>query len=121
MKDNREATSLRSVQELAGTATKMMGIKDGYLCGLFPMTPVRIYNLPRQLFLPAYHPNGYVEILRSSFVREGKGLFGPKVMALVTPAVVEIDRQEEFDYLEYIILRHGHLLHRYLQEHFSVK
>ncbi len=122
LKDNREATSLRSVQELPEPPQKMMGIKDGYLCGLFPHDPrPEYYNLPRQLFPPAYHPNGYVEILRSSFVREGKGLFGPKVMALVTPAVVEIDRQEEFDYLEYIILRHGHLLHRYLQEHFSVK
>jgi len=103
-----DVTSLRSVQELPEPPQKMMRIKDGLLDGFFPDDPrPEYYNLPRQTFPPAYHPNGYVEIIKTDFVRSGKGLFGPRVKAFVTPVIVEIDRMEEFEYLEYLIAAKG--------------
>jgi CMP-N-acetylneuraminic acid synthetase len=74
----------------------------------------RVLQPPRQTFPPAYHPNGYVEIIKTDFVRSGKGLFGPRVKAFVTPVIVEIDRMEEFEYLEYIIAAKGHPLSDHL-------
>ncbi len=111
-----DVTSLRSVQELPEPPQKMMAIKDGLLDGFFPDDPrPEYYNLPRQTFPPAYHPNGYVEIIKTDFVRTGKGLFGPRVKAFATPVIVEIDRIEEFEYLEYLISTKGHPLHDYLE------
>jgi len=109
-------SSLRSVQELPEPPQKMMAIKDGLLEGFFPDdSRAEYYNLPRQTFPTAYHPNGYVEIIKKDFVRSGKGLFGPRVMGFITPVIVEIDRIEEFQYLEYLTKKERHPLHDYLE------
>ncbi|HAK89666.1 MAG: hypothetical protein A2077_07625 [Nitrospirae bacterium GWC2_46_6] len=116
---NTTATSLRAVHELPEPPQKMMGINGGFLTGLFQDDPrPEYYNLPRQVFPTSYHPNGYVEIMKTDFVRSGKGLFGPKVLPFVTPVTVEIDRVEEFEYLEYVIEKKGHPLNAYLKSKF---
>jgi len=121
MISNNKATSLRSVHELPEPPQKMMQIRDGYLVGFFPNDPrPEYYNLPRQTFPPAYHPNGYVEIIKTDFVRSGGGLFGSHVLAYITPVTVEIDRQEEFEYLEYFIEKRGHPIYDYLKRHFPI-
>ena len=111
---NKKATSLRSVHELAQPPQKMMGIKNGFLSGLFHDDPRReYYNLPRQAFPAAYDPNGYVDIIRSDFVSRQESLHGPRILAVVTPVAVEIDGPEDFAYLEYVIENKGHPLQRY--------
>ncbi len=111
---NKKATSLRSVHELPEPPQKMMGIKNGFLTGLFPDDPrAEYYNLPRQAFPAAYDPNGYVDIIRSDFVSRQEGLHGPRILAVVTPVAVEIDGPEDFAYLEYVIEKKGHPLQRY--------
>ena len=113
------ATSLRSAHELPEPPQKMMGIENGFLVGLFPDNPrPEYYNLPRQTFPPAYHPNGYVEIIKTDVIRKHEGMFGHKVLAYITAHAVEIDRIEEFEYLEYLIEKKGHPLHDYLQSNF---
>jgi len=120
IRTNDEATSLRSVHQLSEPPQKMMGIQDGFLVGLFPGDPrPEYYNLPRQTFPPAYHPNGYVDIVRTSFLRSGGGLYGPRVFAFVTPVAVEVDGPEEFEYLDYLIGKKGHPINKYLRENFS--
>ncbi|MBT4932937.1 MAG: acylneuraminate cytidylyltransferase family protein [Rhodospirillaceae bacterium] len=106
-----EATGLRSAHELPEPPQKMMGIKDGYLCGLFPDDPrPEYFNLPRQTFPIAYHPNGYVEIVRrETLINEGT-LYGSKIQSFITPFTIEIDAPEDFDYLQYTIDQHGHPL-----------
>lgn len=119
MRSHGEATSLRSVHELAEPPQKMMGIRDGFLVGLFPDdTRPEYYNLPRQAFPPAYHPNGYVDIIKTDFVKSGNSLHGPHILAFVTPAAVEVDRLEDFEYLEYLIDKNGHTLYEYLKASF---
>lgn len=119
IKSNAEATSLRSVHGLPEPPQKMMGIRDGFLVGLFPRDPrPEYYNLPRQLFPPAYHPNGYVDIIKTSFVMSGSSLHGPCILALITPVSVEVDRPEDFEYLEYLIAKKGHPLYEYLKANF---
>ena len=112
IRSHAEATSLRSVHELGEPPQKMMGIQDGWLVGLFPNDPrPEYYNLPRQLFPLAYHPNGYVDILRSRLV--GSSLYGPRTLAFVTSAAVEVVRPEDFEYLKYLIEK-GHPLQQFL-------
>ena len=119
MKSNREATSLRSAHQLAEPPQKMMAIKDGFMVGLFPDdSRPEYYNLPRQAFSPAYHPNGYVDIIKTSFVRSGNSLYGPHILAFVTPVAGEVDRPEDFEYLEYLVDKKGHTLHEYLKAKF---
>lgn len=111
-----DATSVRSAHELAESPHKVFEIRDGLFTGLFPDDPrPEYYNLPRQTFPPAYQPNGYVDVLRTSFVRQGRGLHGARMLAFVTPVAVEVDRPEDFEYLEFLIERKGHPLYDQLR------
>ena len=85
----------------------MMGIEDGWLTGLFPDDPrPEYYNLPRQMFPPAFHPNGYVDIVTRDWLRRSDaGIFGPRVLGFVTEHVVEVDQPEDFDLLEFQVAR----------------
>ena len=119
IKSNAEATSLRSAHELPEPVQKMMGIRDGFLVGLSPDDPrPEYYNLPRQAFPASYHPNGYVDIIRTDFVRRSNSLHGHRILAFITPAAVEVDRPEDFEYLEYLIEKGSHPLHKYLKANF---
>jgi len=105
------ATGLRSAHEMADPPQKMMGIEDGFLCGLYPSDPrPEYFNLPRQAFPPAYHPNGYVEIVRRTTLQQHGQLYGNKIQGFITPYTIEIDALQDFEYLEYIIGRQGHPL-----------
>ena len=111
LEETTDATGLRSVHELPEPPQKMMAIKDGYLTGFFP-DDVRpeYFNLPRQLFPTAYHPNGYVEIVRRNTLLNEGTLYGPRILGTITPFSIEIDTPEDFDYLEYYVERHSHPL-----------
>ena len=107
LKNTPDATGLRSVHELPEPPQKMMAIEDGYLTGFFPDDPrPEYFNLPRQLFPTAYHPNGYVELVRRNTLMNEGTLYGPKVLGAITPFSIEIDTPEDFNYLEYYVKRH---------------
>ncbi|OGN02476.1 MAG: hypothetical protein A2655_02005 [Candidatus Yanofskybacteria bacterium RIFCSPHIGHO2_01_FULL_43_42] len=116
---NNKATALRSAHKLAEPPQKMIQFdKKGLLTGFFPNDPrVEYYNLPRQTFTQAYHPNGYVDIIRPAFVKNNPGVFyGPKVIGFETPFVTEIDKPEDFEYLEYQFKKNGSKLYNYLKK-----
>ena len=93
--------------------------KDGSLTGFFPFDPrPEYFNLPRQTFPKAYHPDGYVDIFRPDIVESGV-LFGDRIMPFITKHVIEVDRPEDFEYLEYIIKSKGHPLLSYLDSNFG--
>jgi CMP-N-acetylneuraminic acid synthetase len=102
------ATALRSGHALAESPHKMLQVEDGYFTGFFPDDPrPEYYNLPRQSFPTAYQPDGYIDVLRTSFVRAGDSLHGTRMLACVTPFTVEVDRPEDFEHLEFILQRDG--------------
>ena len=47
------------------------------------------------------HANGYVDILRSSYIIEKKQIHGDQVIGFITPPMVEVDTLDDFNYLEY--------------------
>lgn len=115
-----EATSLRSVHEVTESPYKLFGISDGFLVGLFPddQRP-EYYNLPRQAFPPVYKPNGYVDIIRSETVLGTNSLHGPRMLAFLTPDTGELDREEDFDFIEFKLGRCRFEIYEYLKNNFK--
>lgn len=119
---NKEATSLRSAYETRESPYKLFGIKDDFYAGLFPDDPrPEYYNLPRQAFPPVYHPNGYVDIIKSQTVTNLGSLHGPRILSFITPDVGELDRPEDFDFIEFVLSQQKNPVYEYLKNNFPVK
>ena len=98
-----DATALRSVHEMPESAYKTFEIADGGLLKCLGTKNMELdaANNARQQFPPTYNANGYVDVLSTAFIREDRLLHGNRVMAFVTPPVVEVDTEEDFAYLEF--------------------
>ena len=117
--EDSSVSALRSVHEIPESPYKMFALKDGYLRGLFPDDPrPEYYNLPRQNFPPVYKPNGYVDIIKRDTVCTGTSLHGSRILGFITPTAVEVDSNEEFQYLEFEITQKKYRVYEYLKEHF---
>ena len=101
-RNREEITSIRSMHELAESPYKFLQIKDGSCYGFFSdFKGIKDYtNLPRQIFPKAYHPNGYIDIIKKKTIEEGS-TYGEKVFPVVTDFVTEIDTVNQLKYLEY--------------------
>ena len=109
MKQHPEATALRSVYEMGQTAYKHFEIEDGFLksvgSGSFDLDDA---NKPRHLYPTTFDANGYVDILRTSYIL-GTGktkIHGNKVIAFQVPYITDIDETKDLDYIRYEI-NHG--------------
>ena len=71
-------------------------------------------NLPRQVFPKAYHPNGYIDIIKKETVSSGKA-YGDKKYPAITEYVVEIDTLYELKIIENELKINGNLLIDLLQ------
>ena len=96
------ATSLRSGHEAPESPYKWF-LKDnkGFFKGLRDDLTSSKVNLPRQVFPPIYVPNGYIDIVRSSYVTQNNDLHGDKMFVYETPHATEIDTAEDMDYIEH--------------------
>lgn len=120
IKNKSDSTSLRSVHELSEPPQKMMQLdKSGFLRGFFPNDKrPEYYNLPRQVFPKAYHPNGYIDIIKADFIQDKGSLHGPNILGFITPFSIEVDLPEDFEYLEYYLNKNGNQIHDYLINNF---
>ena len=117
---NSKATSLRSARETQESPYKLFTIKNDFYVGMFPDDPrPEYYNLPRQVFPPAYHPNGYVDIIKTETVKTTTGLFGSNMLSFIMPDVGEIDRQQDFEFVEFILSRSKNPIYEYLVNNFT--
>ena len=109
--DNKKATALRSIHEMSESAYKCFQLKEKYLkCFGSLSSDVEKINNRRQSFSKTYHANGYVDVLKTSYILKHKKLHGNKVMAFITPAVTEIDTRKDFKYLEYEVSQNQKLV-----------
>jgi len=114
------ATSLRSAHRMSDPVHKMFRIKDGYFEGFFPEdSRPEYHNLPSHLLPQSYHPNGYIDIVIPENIKRTGFLWGDKILPFITDPVIEIDIQEDFDYLEYYLKRYGHWILSYLKRNYS--
>lgn len=92
-----DATSLRSIHEMAETAYKSFELTENGLLrplnGLVNSTETA--NLPRQTFPPTFVANGYIDIFPASNIERFQSLHGPSTMGFVTEATPEIDSSHE--------------------------
>tara|TARA_B100000686_G_C16584235_1_gene859836 strand:- start:94 stop:816 length:723 start_codon:yes stop_codon:yes gene_type:complete len=99
-----DCTSLRSAHEMSETAYKMCEIDQGYfksICnGSYDHDEL---NKPRQSFPTTYTPNGYVDVMRSSYINKNKLLYGDRVKAFITPVSYEVDSIDDFQLLEWLL------------------
>ena len=94
-------TGMRSAHELPESPYKFFKIIDGMFTGFFDeYNGIKEYtNLPRQVFPKAYHPNGYIDILKQETILQGSD-FGSRIMPAITEYVVEVDAKYHFGLLE---------------------
>jgi CMP-N,N'-diacetyllegionaminic acid synthase len=115
-----EATSLRSGYEMRESPYKLFGITEDYFAGLFPQDPRPEYwNLPRQSFPPVYQPDGYVDVLKTDFIKRTGTMHGEKILAFVSENTGEIDTLKDFEFLEHKLQNSQWEIYDWLKKNFS--
>ena len=108
IKNIDSATALRSAHKMPESAYKTFEIEGGFLKSVGSNSfALDAFNDPRQKFRETYQANGYVDVIRTSYVVENRKLHGDHVIAFITPHVVEIDTLEDFAYLEYNVAKNS--------------
>jgi CMP-N,N'-diacetyllegionaminic acid synthase len=109
------STSLRSVNETQESPYKLFTCENGYLKGMFPDDPrPEYYNLPRQIFPKVFHPDGYIDILKANSILKSGSLNGGMMLAYQSPGGGDIDRIEDFEYVEYLLTKSENPIFKYL-------
>jgi len=114
---NKSATSLRSAHPCPESPFKWFRHShDGFLMSIdSENTALDRLNLPRQSYPDVYIPDGYVDVVKSSFVLTTSLLHGDRVLAYTSPACTEVDSPEELARLEYEVSKFGSQLMDYLE------
>jgi CMP-N,N'-diacetyllegionaminic acid synthase len=108
LENKDKATSLRSGHSAPESPFKWF-LKDAnhYFKGLREdLTPEKV-NLPRQSFPSVYIPDGYVDVLKSSVILKTGTLHGDRMLVFESPFCVEVDSKDDFEYLEFQIMKEG--------------
>jgi N-acylneuraminate cytidylyltransferase len=113
-----DATALRSAHLCSESPFKWFRkTLEGNLVALTSEdTSLDRFNLPRQSYPDVYIPDGYVDIVRSSFVLNTELFHGNRVLGYCSPACVEVDSVEELDLLGYQIEKKGSPLLQHLSQ-----
>jgi len=100
---NPEATSLRSGHEAPESPFKWFRRDpEGYFQSIVPAgLGLGDANLPRQLFPKVYIPDGYVDVLKPSYVLNSEDIHGHRMLGYVTPACIEVDTEADLEYLQF--------------------
>jgi CMP-N,N'-diacetyllegionaminic acid synthase len=109
---NRSATSLRSGHKAPESPLKWF-VKDKlYFKALMEGKD----NLPKEEFEQVYIPDGFVDIVKASYVLNSKDIHGDKMIGYESPVCTEVDSLEEFDYINYQLDKNGSDLLNYLNQ-----
>ena len=111
MKNNSNYTSLRSAHVSPESPFKWFLKKEDYFQGILNDND---HYSPKEEFETVYIPNGYVDILKTSYVMNNPEIYGDSMFGFVSPVCSEVDSIEEFDYIQYQINRDGTVLQNYL-------
>ena len=110
IKNSQDSTSLRSAHEAPETPFKWFKKNGDNFKGIFNDDT----NLPKEAFDKVYIPNGYVDIVKATYVMNNSEIHGDSMIGFVSPVCSEVDSIEEFDYIQYQINRDGTELQNYL-------
>ena len=117
--DKTEATSLRSGHPVSESPFKWFLRDDrGCFTGILPEYSNERINAPRQSFPIVYIPDGYVDVLKTSFITTSHQLHGNNMIGFVSPDCVEVDSARDFEFLEYELKNKNNLVFEYLKANF---
>lgn len=100
IKQDKDSTSLRSGSLCVHPPYKWFKKEGKYLVPLMPGMTCDEANLPRQDFSEVYIPNGYVDILKTSFVIKEELLHGNKMIGYRTEEIPDIDTELDLKKLD---------------------
>jgi N-acylneuraminate cytidylyltransferase len=114
------ATALRSAHVSPESPFKWFRLNEAGFFTALTSDDTRLdkFNLPRQSYQQAYIPDGYVDIVKSSFVMNSGQFHGDKVIGYESPSCTEVDSQYELDMLNFQLSKYGSPLLDYLKTHF---
>lgn len=120
--NNPNATSLRSGHIASESPLKWFLRDDqGYFKSIVTGYSNEQINAPRQSFSNVYIPDGYVDIIKTSFVVNSHQLHGNHMIGFISPDCVEVDSIKEFEFLEYELRNKSNFLFEYLKANFSME
>ena len=114
MQDNN-ATSLRSGHKAPESPLKWF-VKSNYNYYFRGLVDGEDYNLPKEAFEQVYIPDGFVDVVKSSFVMNNKEIHGDRMIGFESPVCTEVDSVEEFEYIQYQLDKNGSELLDYLNQ-----
>jgi len=105
--DDESSTSLRSGHKAPESPLKWFVKSDKYFKGLVDNEN---YNLHKESFEQVYIPDGYVDIVKASYMLNHKKIHGNQMICFESPVCTEVDSTEEFDYIQFQINNNESLL-----------
>jgi N-acylneuraminate cytidylyltransferase len=105
------ATSLRSGHKAPESPLKWFTKSGKYFKGFLNNED---YNLPKESFQDVYIPDGFIDIIKTSFLVNQKELHGDMMIGFESPVCTEVDSLNEFLYIQYQLDGHGSNLLNYL-------
>lgn len=94
IKNFKDYSSIRSVNQLHNPAQKIFQIKGKYLSGFFDdKLRGEYHTFPRQLYPLTYSPNSFFDVCKPSYFMKfrGKKLWGKKILPIITNFYKDID------------------------------
>tara|TARA_B110000003_G_C16495493_1_gene475238 strand:+ start:125 stop:802 length:678 start_codon:yes stop_codon:yes gene_type:complete len=99
LKNKNSSTSMRSVSIFSQPPQKLFQIKKKFLTGFFNKKYKGEYHSrPRQDYPKTYLPNGYIDILKTSYILKSKKIYGNKILSYVTNPILDIDTKQDLKY-----------------------
>jgi len=116
-----DATSLRSGHKAPESPLKWFKMNNkGFFDSIMLEKGNELFNLPREYFDDVYIPDGYVDIVKRSFVTSIDSIHGDKILGFESPEDTnEVDSISEFDYIKYQMTQKESPLFDYLNQHSS--
>lgn len=116
MVNSSNATSLRSAHIAPESPFKwFVRNKMGYFHSIIDSINNERINDPRQGFPDVFVPDGYVDVLSTSFIKKSNLLHGDKMIGFISPHCREVDTIDDFDYLDFEIQKKGSVLLDFLK------
>jgi len=99
LKNKNKPTSMRSVSIFSQPPQKLFKIKNKFLTGFFnDKYNGEYHSRPRQDYPKTYLPNGYIDILRTSYILKSKRIYGNKILSYITNPILDIDIKQDLKF-----------------------
>lgn len=105
IKNDIMATSLRSAYHADVSPFKWFQMElNGYFKPMYGDMTLDDANKPRQVFPPVYIPDGYVDVLKTSYIVKNNLLHGDKMIGFVVDKGIDVDTYEDMQNLQRILM-----------------